>query len=133
MNQRDLANVLLLKAKQDLVALEALLESKQVADETIGFHAQQAVEKAIKAVLARDAVRFPRDHDIDVLLHLLATSSVAAEDWMEDARALTPYAAILRYEDLLSSPRKLDRPKALEIGRRFVAWAETAISGSDKA
>lgn len=42
-----------------------------MADEIVGFHAQQAVEKALKAVLTAVAVRVGRTHDIAYLLTLL--------------------------------------------------------------
>ena len=37
-------------------------------DDVVGYHAQQAVEKAIKAVLVLCGIDFPRTHDLDFLL-----------------------------------------------------------------
>ena len=51
-DQHDLARELLGLAEDDLVAARALLDVAAVSDAIVGFHAQQAVEKAFKAVLA---------------------------------------------------------------------------------
>lgn len=51
-SQRDLAEELLVLADEDAVAAGAMLDVGVVTDRILGFHAQQAVEKALKAVLA---------------------------------------------------------------------------------
>jgi hypothetical protein len=45
------AELLLRKAQQDESALEKLISDPALPDEIIGFHAQQAIEKTLKAVL----------------------------------------------------------------------------------
>ncbi len=50
-NRLKLARTSLMKARQDLTVLEKLVNDEEVVDEIIGFHAQQVVEKSIKAVL----------------------------------------------------------------------------------
>jgi len=64
------ANSLLTKARQDLTAAQCLAREPAVSQWTIGFHAQQAVEKSLKAVLMWHAVRYPFTHDIAALLKL---------------------------------------------------------------
>jgi len=44
---------------------------RNVADETIGFHAQQAVEKCLKAVLILHEIEFRKTHNLDELVDLL--------------------------------------------------------------
>ncbi|MCX7412106.1 MAG: HEPN domain-containing protein [Planctomycetia bacterium] len=48
----DQHDVLLRKARQDELVLERLLGDSDVDDDTLGFHAQQAAEKLLKAALA---------------------------------------------------------------------------------
>jgi HEPN domain-containing protein len=48
---RDHAASLMLKASHDLIAARAILSASDAFD-TACFHAQQAVEKSLKAVLA---------------------------------------------------------------------------------
>ena len=58
-SRADLARELLGLARGDEAAARAMLDSDAVSDAIIGFHSQQAVEKALKAVLAASGVDFP--------------------------------------------------------------------------
>ncbi len=49
---RDLAEQLLRRAADDETAARAMLPLESVTNAIVGFHAQQAVEKSLKAVLA---------------------------------------------------------------------------------
>src|SRR6185437_239024 len=49
---RDLAEQLLRRAADDEAAARAMLPLESVTDAIVGFHAQQAVEKSLKVVLA---------------------------------------------------------------------------------
>lgn len=55
----DLARDLLARAAEDLAAARALLDAPGVSEAIVGFHCQQAAEKALKAVLASRGVDFP--------------------------------------------------------------------------
>lgn len=56
--------------------MRRLIDIPEVVDETLGFHAQQAVEKLIKAVLVRNGVAYDRTHNIAYLLTLLDGAGV---------------------------------------------------------
>lgn len=58
-SQQDLAEQLLRRADTDAAGARAMLPIDDVADVLVCFHAQQAVEKALKAVLAPAAWSFP--------------------------------------------------------------------------
>jgi HEPN domain-containing protein len=62
MQSAKLATLLLRKAKQDQYVINRFLGDASAPDEIIGFHAQQAVEKLIKAVLAHRAIEYRRTH-----------------------------------------------------------------------
>ena len=64
------ARLMMEKAMEDQVALERLAEIPSVADAVIGFHAQQAVEKMLKAVLSLGAISYGRTHDLEHLMEL---------------------------------------------------------------
>lgn len=123
----DLADVLLRKSSQDEVAVRELLSNQEVADEIVGFHAQQAVEKALKAVLGQRGVRYPRTHDLTRLIELLQESGLESPEWLADADRLTRYAVVRRYEELAGIEEPLDREGTLELVRRVRAWAEQLI------
>lgn len=42
-----------------------MLPIEGITDGVLGFHTQQAVEKALKAVLAVNGVEFPYSHDLN--------------------------------------------------------------------
>lgn len=67
---RDHAQMLLDKAANDLVAARATVATGEALD-TVCFHAQQAVEKSLKALLALKDVEFPWHHDLGELLILV--------------------------------------------------------------
>jgi len=72
MQPHDLARKFLELAMRDRAALRVLEADRDVADETIGFHAQQAVEKCLKAVLILHAIEFRKTHknyEITVTVH----------------------------------------------------------------
>ncbi len=57
-------------AHSDLNLARLGQESKDVLPQQICFHAQQAVEKAFKAVLLFSRVEFPLTHDIEELIDI---------------------------------------------------------------
>jgi HEPN domain-containing protein len=60
------ASAWLLACEEDLCVVESLLHSG-LATGAASFHAQQCVEKALKAVLEEHAGRVPKVHDLDRL------------------------------------------------------------------
>ena len=64
------------------------------------FQAQQAAEKAIKAVYISKKVAFPYIHDISHLLAALEKENVIIPNDIKTASTLTLYAAQTRYPGL---------------------------------
>lgn len=60
MRWRELAELLLRKAAQDEFTLKKLSPDPASPDEVMGFHAQQAIEKMLKAVLSLAEIRYRR-------------------------------------------------------------------------
>jgi HEPN domain-containing protein len=52
----------------------------------IAFHAQQAVEKAVKALLVKHQVDFPKTHDLEELLALAKEAGVVWPAEVEKAK-----------------------------------------------
>lgn len=125
---REVAQLLLQKAREDLSAARVLVATEDQADHVIGFHLQQAIEKALKSILALRAVEIPRTHDLGFLLELLENldavmpASVASSDW------LTPWGVLFRYDD---NPDDLDRDRALEAAAAAIGLAEQAVDKND--
>ncbi len=124
----DNAEILLRKARGDESTVEKLLPDPTSQDEIIGFHAQQAVEKLLKAVLAHCRVPYPRIHDLTELMDLLREHKILFPENLEEIDRLTPFATVFRYAELAAEPpRAFDRIWVLALVRRVRAWAEAAI------
>jgi HEPN domain-containing protein len=82
------AAALLEAGKRDLLTLQLLNETGRAPHETIGFHAQQACEKFIKAALVLHGITFERTHDLIVLYQLLEEQRIGIPADEEKLRAL---------------------------------------------
>jgi len=91
----DFQGVLLDKAAQDARAAEVMRDDVRFSDEIVGFHCQQAVEKAIKAVLETLRIEYPLNHDLVVLLNLLGEHAFACPVSLDEAKQLKPFAGTL--------------------------------------
>ena len=90
------ARILLRKAEGDSRAAEQLATSSSPALWIVGFHAQQAVEKALKAVLASKGIAFARTHNLTMLAALLARHGLDAPGTADEYAVLTPFGVIRR-------------------------------------
>lgn len=123
---RDLAKVLARKAEGDAKAMRRLAPDPEIDDEAVGFHAQQAIEKWLKAVMALQGLEEARIHDLGRLLEILGEAGVDSPpgaDWLDD---LSIYAVPLRYADLLDAER-LDRDAALALVSEVGEWASAQL------
>jgi len=124
-DQRDLAALLVAKAAGHQAALGALASARDVPDEVFGFHAQQAVEKLIKAALASLGRDFPRTHDLGVLTALLEDAGHSLPEALISAEELTIWAVEFRYENSLE--RTLDRAEVVRLVAAVRDWVAGVI------
>ena len=92
--------LLLKKARQDALLIEKLSGDVEIADDVVGFHFQQVIEKSLKALLVCKNIKFRRTHDIRELLDLLKDNAIPVPSWFEGLDSWTPYATEYRYDDL---------------------------------
>lgn len=90
---------LLRLAERDRDVFEVLAASGGNTHAAAGFHAQQAVEKALRALLCFRDIDFPRTHDLESLIGRLAGSGTALPFAGARLRPLAPYAVAFRYDD----------------------------------
>ena len=124
--RRDLVAGWMAKAESDLRALAASLSADAL--DAACFHAQQAAEKAIKAVLIAHGIEPPRTHNITALINLLPPEAPLREDVLA-SRGLTSYAAITRYPGQAGEVSEEDYREAVRLAEAVVAWAEEMIGG----
>jgi HEPN domain-containing protein len=87
----------------------------------LGFHAQQAIEKRLKAVLAFRGIDFERTHSIGYLTALLEHHGIDLPDRREQIEELTPWAVAARYEDRFDEV--LDRAAVRELVSILRDWS----------
>lgn len=117
------------KAAQDELAMTILTGAASAPDEVIGFHAQQAVEKLLKALLSHRRIAFRKTHDLTELIDLLADSGVAVPTEISEVRRLGPYAAEFRYEDIpTDSTEPFNRTWAVQCVARTKAWVDQLLA-----
>ncbi|HEX9429740.1 MAG TPA: HEPN domain-containing protein [Candidatus Bathyarchaeia archaeon] len=95
--------------------------------EDLCFNAQQAAEKAIKALLLHRSIRFPYVHDLAELLGLLEQSGEALPPRVRDADALTDYAVEARYPGLGEPIGREEYEEAVAIAEEVVRWVEERL------
>jgi HEPN domain-containing protein len=118
----EVARALLARARDDAEAVRATLAIGEVTDAIVAFHAQQAVEKSLKAVLADNGVEFPFTHDLEGLMELCGSHAIEVPQLLVDsAGQLSPYAVHLRYG--ADPPSLVDRQTAQDLAQTAVTWA----------
>jgi HEPN domain-containing protein len=116
----------LIHSESDL-QLAANGKSPKVLYETLCFHVQQAVEKAIKAVLIANNVPSSKTHNIGTLIGMLPTN-VELPIELEEAMGFTTYAVMARYPGDLEPVTEDEYLGALSLAEKVIDWAKDQIS-----
>jgi len=86
-------------ARRDLRALQGMVaDDETFSDEVFGFHAQQAVEKALKAWLCLAVGDYPRVHDLEDLFRRLQDAHQEVPVSFLDLIELVDFAVQYRYQ-----------------------------------
>lgn len=117
-------------ARSDL-ALARTDPEGDILPATLCFHAQQAAEKSIKAVLIQAGLAIPRTHNIRTLLDLLP-ANVRPPANADEASTLTAYAVMTRYP-IETEPIDIEElTEALETADTVLSWAAALIESDSK-
>jgi len=98
-------------------ALREYRARKHVNYDSACFHAQQCVEKYLKAVLIDLGIPFPKTHDLLPLLGACSKRHALWASWHDDAEWLSQYAVLFRYPG--ESATRDDAKKAVGIVKRL--------------
>ncbi|MBM3268922.1 MAG: HEPN domain-containing protein [Candidatus Sericytochromatia bacterium] len=113
-------------ARSDL-ALASIALPDEVMLEALSFHAQQAAEKALKAVLVKVGVAFPFTHDLAVLVGLVSETVEGWDAALDEVATLTDYAVLTRYLGAEEPVTEDELAAAIVLAERVVAWAERTM------
>ena len=118
------------RARSNLAMAKSEVEGVYLED--LCFHAQQAAEKAIKALLIKMGVEFPYIHDIAQLLTLLEKAGHEIPSSVKKAEGLTRFAIFTRYPGLAPPVKREEYQQAIVLAEKVVRWAEEIVSGRRK-
>jgi HEPN domain-containing protein len=119
------------RARSDL-ALARTPPEVGVLLEDLCFHAQQAAEKALKAVLIARSVPVPRTHGITRLLELMPDPD-ALPQAVREAAVLTDYAVVTRYPGAYEPVEDEEYREAVVLAVAAVSWAESEVADQGDA
>jgi HEPN domain-containing protein len=105
------------KADNDLKSATYLLRIKDCPTDTVCFHAQQCVEKYLKALLISQGTAFRKIHDLGELVALLPSRHRSLLDEKEQDR-LTEYATVTRYPGDYEPILLTEARQAVKVARR---------------
>lgn len=99
--EQDCMNLLTLewieKAEEDYNSAKWLQQAPDPGHNSICFHAQQCIEKYLKAWLQEMNVPVPRTHDLEELLVLILPTHPVWAEWQPDFKRITEYTVDARY------------------------------------
>ncbi len=96
-HKQDLAKGWMMKGDSDLATIKLTINSDGPYD-TACFHAQQAVEKYLKAILAFHGEPIPRTHDLEEI-QLLCIKWIETSEFRDlSLEELSDYAVSVRYD-----------------------------------
>lgn len=114
------------KADLDFQTVVRLVAEDTFRDIVV-FHAQQAAEKYLKALLTKRQLEFPKTHEIRRLLELLNASDHEVSESLPDAKWLDPFGVDIRYPSDRPETMPGDERRALQLAERTRAAVTKAL------
>jgi HEPN domain-containing protein len=115
------------RARSNLKLAEKGGQIESVFLEDLCFNAQQAAEKALKAVYLARGLDFPRTHSIVRLVDVLESSGVKIPANVKKADILTQYAVESRYPGPVEKVTEAEYREALKLAAKVVFWVESIL------
>lgn len=125
----DQAVELLAAAQRDRLTYRILRRDAEAPLETTLFHAQQAAEKSIKAVLVQHGIVFRRIHDLIELLDIACAHRIQVPVARDLLVRLGPYAVEFRYLGVRAPD--VGPAEADEAVSSLMTWASTMLGISE--
>lgn len=108
-------------AQRDRETFGLLKPIPQASLAALGFHAQQSIEKALKAVCVLREIEFRRTHDLAALAELIRASGVDLPVSVDSLRLINPFAVEFRYDDEIVPSITRDELETLVM--KVLSWA----------
>ena len=109
------------------MALAKVPRPKDALWEDLCYHAQQAAEKALKAVLVKRKIPFRFVHDLNELIDTLEKHGQKMPEQVKGSIILTGYAVATRYPGNYEPVSKDEWKDAVALAKAVVSWARKII------
>lgn len=126
--QLEEAQRLPLLARRDHETFDLLYPLPNASLAALGFNAQQAVEKSLKAVATLRGIEIPRTHDLTALVQGIENDGTYLSVDIEALRRLNPFAVEYRYNDEIIPATT--REELREMLTVIVDWAINIIEAN---
>jgi HEPN domain-containing protein len=117
------------RARSSLAKAQKAIDIPEVCLEDLCFDAQQAAEKALKALLIHVKQAFPYVHDLAVLLARLEEAGLDVPERIKVAASLTEYAVAARYPGAFESVTKREYAEAVAKAEGVLQWVQEVVAG----
>src|SRR5258708_9629550 len=117
------------KAEGDYKVVEDEWETSDPVRDAVCFHAQQCVEKYLKAWLTEKGMPFPRTHDLEALAKLARASLLGVARSMKDLIFLTSSAVEVRYPGTFVGDKESERYRRIMLKRRQLISRKLELKG----
>ncbi|NDJ18347.1 HEPN domain-containing protein [Myxacorys almedinensis] len=114
-------------AKSDLVIAQSARLLPEVLFDSFCFHAQQAAEKSMKAVLVQAGIRFPFTHNLETLTNLIKTAGIDWDETLNPVIELSIYALAGRYPSVSEAITEEEYDQAVALAEQVFTWAQSLI------
>jgi len=115
---------------ENLKLVEKNLKDKEIREQILLFHLQQAVEKFLKSLISLNHVRFPKIHDIEELIELCKENKIPLPEFVDEFVSLTPFAVEFRYGIIIEET--LDINYFYQKVKEFKKFTEKSITEHNK-
>jgi HEPN domain-containing protein len=113
--KQQFVNKWLGKAAEDLSLAEHLIAENAPYHSAIGFHAQQAAEKYLKAFMVDCQIEFPKTHDLAELLDRVSAVNASLAESLNEITVLSSYGVGARYPADLPEISRAEAGRAVEL------------------
>ena len=120
-SKRDIIDGWIKKAGRDLEVAKREIKLSKPFTDIICFHAQQSVEKIMKAYLIHLEIEFQKTHDIEDLVVQAGKKDASILKFKDKGAELTVFAVESRYPEF-SEPLLSDTENVLKIAEEFMVY-----------
>jgi HEPN domain-containing protein len=131
MKKKPLHRQWLDRARSNLERAKLDKLSRHIVYEDMCYDCQQAVEKALKALMVFKNIDFQWTHDISILIKTLEDNRIEVPENINESASLTVYAVKTRYPGEEEPVNKREFQQALDLAETVYRWVTDQIDNGD--